>query len=160
MAGVWVRQEVKLSKKVDRLRRGSGTFIRVAPKVAREAINKNVPALEKELEIYAPERPGQTYQRTFAMRRGWKVKPKVSKNTFSLETTNRVDHTHFVVGQPDLRFTAGGKGQAWMHKGRWWIAGEVIRRHYQNIERDYELGTIAAFEDQTGFTVKKRSGLL
>ncbi len=73
---------------------------------------------------YPPERPGQKYKRTYKLQRGWRASPTPE----GAKIENVSGYATFVVGDPD------GGGQAWMHKGRWWIAEGIIRN-----ERDYKL---------------------
>jgi hypothetical protein len=161
MAGVKVTVEVDAEKKIPRLRRGTRvTFTRFSRSVGRKVANRHKSLLERDLRFYVPKLPGQRYKRTFAMRRGWKVKVTAPRPGFVVTTSNKVSYTHFVVGQPDLRTRVGGKGQSKIHKGRWWIAGHVIRRHYINIQKDYESDLLDVLEDQAAIKVKRRSQLL
>lgn len=161
MAGVRVRMEVDVEKKLPRLRRGTGvTFTRFSRSVGRSVAARHQPLLERDLRFYVSKLPGQRYKRTFAMRRGMKVKITAPRNGFVITASNKVPYTHFVVGQPDLRFRIGGKGQAKIHKGRWWIFGGVVRRHFINIQNDYESELLDVLEDQIDMTVKRRSKLL
>lgn len=161
MAGIEIKMDLQGIKKVKRLARGTGVvFTRFSKSVGREAFNEHKPALEKELKIYAKKRPGQKYRRTFALRRGWKVAIKILTTGFRAITTNKTLYTHFVVGQTDLRMKAGGKGQAKVHKGRWWIAGGVTKKHYNKMQNTYENKMVDKLEEQTGFEVQRRSKLI
>ena len=64
---------------------------------------------------YPPERPGQRYQRTFNLGRSWDIRI----NPASITIYNRMAYAGYVVGD------GKGKGQAWMHRGRWWLARDV-----------------------------------
>ncbi len=161
MAGIEIKMNVDPQKKLTRLRRGTGvTFTRFSRSVGRSVANRHKPLLERDLRFYVSKLPRQKYIRTFAMRRGWKVKISTPRPGFVVTVTNKVPHTQFVVGKPDLRLRVGGKGQAKIHKGRWWIAGAVVKRHYRNIQNDYETELLDVLEDQADITVKRRSQLL
>jgi hypothetical protein len=161
MAGIEIKVDVSAIKKVERLRRGTGvTFTRFSRSVGRKVANKHKPKLIKDLRKYAKKRPRQRYKRTFRLRRGWKVNIRTPQSGFVVDVTNKTPYTHFVVGRPDMRMRAGGKGQAWMHKGRWWIAGGVVKKHFDNIQDDYEQELLDTLEDQAGVTVTRRSKLL
>ena len=161
MAGIQIRMNVDPQKKLARLRRGTGvTFTRFSRSVGRSVAERHKPLLLRDLRFYVRKLAGQIYKRTFAMRRGWKVKITTPRPGFVMTVTNKVPYTHFVVGQPDLRLRVGGKGQAKIHKGRWWIAGAVIKRHYKNVQNDYETELLDVLEDQADVTVKRRSQLL
>lgn len=161
MAGVTVKMSVDPKKKLERLRRGTGvTFTRFSRSVGRSVAERHKPLLLRDLRFYVRKLAGQVYKRTFAMRRGMTVKITTPRNGFVVTASNKVPYTHFVVGQPDLRFRVGGKGQAKIHKGRWWLFGAVVRRHYLNIQNDYETELLDVLEDQADITVKRRSQLL
>jgi len=158
MAGIEVKMETDANKKMERLRRGTGvTFTRFSRSVGRKVANRHKPRLEAALRKYAPKRPGQRYKRTYTMRRGMKVTIRTPRPGFVMRAFNKVPYTQYVVGIPDLRMTLGGKEQAWMHKGRWWIFGNVVRKHFINIQNDYESELLDVLEDQADVTVKRRS---
>ncbi len=70
-----------------------------------------------------PRRRGQTYRRTGRLKRGWKVE-KGAKSSVIVNTANRGGRQYamYVVG--DQR----GNRQAWMHRGRWWVARDEIEK--------------------------------
>lgn len=65
---------------------------------------------------YPPPRPGQTYRRTGNLGRGWAIRI----NQGSVTIHNAMPYAGYVVGD------AKGAGQAWMHRGRWWVARDAI----------------------------------
>jgi hypothetical protein len=161
MAGIEIKMDLQGVKKVNRLARGTGVvFTRFSKSEGRKAFNEHKPALQKELETYAKKRPGQRYKRTFRLKRGWNVAIKILATGFRAITTNSTPYTQWVVGQPDLRTKAGGKGQAKVHKGRWWIAGGVTKKHYDRMQNTYEKKMVDRLEEQTGFEVQRRSKLI
>lgn len=66
------------------------------------------------VEPYPPERPGQTYVRTYTLPTGWIVQ-KIKAMSYAV--VNTVEYAHWVVSE---------KYQAWMHKDRWWTAEEKM----------------------------------
>jgi hypothetical protein len=161
MAGLVVKTEVDATKRIPRLIRGTGvTFTRFSRSVGRKVARKHKKLLGIRLRHYPPERPGQKYKRTFNLRRGWKTQIRAPRTGFTMSTSNEVEYTHHVVGKPDLRLKAGGKGQAWMHKGRWWIAGGVIRDQYKRMEQEYIDEIYDTLEEQADIDIKRRSSLI
>ena len=156
-AGIEVKMNAVNFKKVKKLANGMGRFLRVAPQIANEAIDEHMPAMEEEVKYYPPELPDQQYVRTFALRDGWEFDRKVSQNTYSLNVFNDTEYTGYVVGKPDLRLKLGGLPPAPIHRGRWPIAGGVIRKWYRIIQATYEEKALKRFENLTGFKVTKRS---
>lgn len=71
--------------------------------------------LSQYRRAYPPERPGQRYRRTGALGRNWDIRI----NPASITIYNRMAYAGYVVGD------GKGKGQAWMHRGRWWLARDV-----------------------------------
>lgn len=66
---------------------------------------------------YPPERAGQQYQRTGQLGAGFMF-DSIDKSHYQF--VNRVSYVQYVVGDSD------GDGQAWMHRGRWFVARERI----------------------------------
>lgn len=62
---------------------------------------------------YPPPPAGSTYQRTGNLGGGW-LTSKTSNSVYSFN--NAVDYAGYVVGDD----------QAFMHRGRWWLASERI----------------------------------
>ena len=65
---------------------------------------------------YPPKRPGQRYKRTYRLQGGWQAKPTGN----GVMISNRQPYAGYVVGD------AKGQRQAWMHKGRWYVARTII----------------------------------
>lgn len=64
---------------------------------------------------YPPERMGQTYRRTFNLKRSWSHK-RVKAAVWQI--LNLVEYAGWVVDE---------QYQAWMHRGRWWIFQKELR---------------------------------
>jgi len=87
---------------------------------------------------YPPERPGQQYVRTGRLGRSWKHKRyRKTKSRVEWGVENKAAqrgrvYPSYVVGDEQGR-------QAWMHKGRWWVAlakyTETVGRRKQMIHR-------------------------
>jgi len=77
---------------------------------------------------YPPKRPGQKYKRTYRLQARWHAEPQGN----SVLIANRQPYAGYVVG--DTR----GKGQVWFHKGRWWIARDVIQEARPELKRMVE----------------------
>ena len=73
---------------------------------------------------YPPERPGQTYIRTYTLPTGWLVE---RTKEASYTVTNTIEYAHWVVSK---------KYQAWMHKGRWWTAEDVMAEDRKTLTKD------------------------
>lgn len=88
------------------------------PEVSDEAVGQFAQAqrLALKAEPYPAKRPGQTYVRTGRLANSWGA---VKEGEGRWTVINSQRYASYVVG---VR-------QAWMHKGRWWIAREVIRRN-------------------------------
>ncbi|MHC4648819.1 MAG: hypothetical protein ACYTBJ_25460, partial [Planctomycetota bacterium] len=139
MAGIEIKTDVDVHKTLERLRKGTGVvFTKFTKQIFRKVATKHRKRLLEDLEKYPRKRPGQKYVRTFRLRKGWAKKTRIRtpKTGGVLIVENDTPYTHFVVGKPDLRLRAGGKDQAWMHKGRWWLAGGVAKRHFRNLEKE------------------------
>lgn len=65
---------------------------------------------------YPAERPGQRYVRRYRLMRGWYIQ----QTPRGVVIGNRMPYAGYVVGD------AKGQGQAWMHKGRWWVLRRKI----------------------------------
>lgn len=81
---------------------------------------------------YPPKRMGQKYIRTGQLANRWKV-AYAGKNSVSIvneaEQRGR-KYATYVVGD------SKGSGQAWMHKGRWWLARPVIDDEIPELKDD------------------------
>lgn len=69
---------------------------------------------------YPPTRPGQRYKRTRTLARSWHAKRQKSM-VWNIE--NRAQQK----GRIYASYVVGDR-QAWMHKGRWWIASQEIEK--------------------------------
>jgi hypothetical protein len=69
------------------------------------------------MENYVPKPPQSKYVRTGTLGAGWGLE-RPERNRFWI--VNAVAYRKYVVGDRDKR------GQAWMHRGRWWLARERI----------------------------------
>lgn len=65
---------------------------------------------------YPPQRPKQRYKRTGRLGARWKS----AGTPDGARIYNEQPYAGYVVGD------ASGKGQAWMHAGRWWLARDVV----------------------------------
>jgi hypothetical protein len=65
---------------------------------------------------YPPPRPKQRYKRTHRLQARWYADPEGN----TVRIGNRQPSAGYVVGD------SKGKGQAWFHKGRWWLARTEI----------------------------------
>ena len=74
-------------------------------------------ATQLQAKPYPPERPRQRYVRTGQLGRSWGARRSPGGATIF----NNRPYARYVVGDDK------GKGQAWMHAGRWWLAADVIR---------------------------------
>jgi hypothetical protein len=104
-----------LTRKFNRIARESpGTFDKAVGKWAKRTANQLIK------KPYPATRPGQTYKRTRRLRRGWRSQ-RVNSMEYSI--FNQTPYATFVVGDSQ------GQGQAWMHRGRWWLgATEIANR--------------------------------
>ena len=83
---------------------------------------------------YPPERPEQTYIRTGRLANSWRAEREASARWV---IRNSAPYARWVVGKDT---------QVWFHKGRWWIAEEVVaedtpeltRRLTQRLEERFE----------------------
>ena len=76
-----------------------------------------------------PAKPANSrYRRTFNLKAGWnaqQLKPGRWAITNNAQGPKSQFYARYVVGPK-----AGPHGQAWMHRGRWWHADEVIDEIY------------------------------
>lgn len=78
------------------------------------------------LTAYPAERPGQSYTRTQALKRGWERAAPIETG-LSISLTNTVSHAGWVQGDQ----------QAWMHVGRWQPARALVDAHTSEIDAFY-----------------------
>ena len=114
--------------------------VRGANRVAnrfRRAASQGVKLYDKEMQRWAqgvrrhlkkkpypPPRPGQRYKRTGRLASSWYAR-RVKAGRY--EIGNRANQK----GRYYARYVVGdgkGQGQAWMHRGRWWIARKEIEQ--------------------------------
>jgi len=74
-------------------------------------------------EPYPPKRPGQRSVRTGRLANSWKVEGQGPPARYRIINTARSKKGKFYAG-----WVVGIK-QAWMHKGRWWKAVAVVKKH-------------------------------
>jgi hypothetical protein len=91
---------------------------------------------------YPPPRPGQKYKRTGRLANSWAVR-SAGKNTIQIvnnAATRGRPYARYVVGD------GGGKGQAWMHAGRWWLGRDVISEEMPALREDLRQYIIGDFD--------------
>lgn len=105
-------------------------FRRIAadnPEIGDEPIREFAQDARGDLkaEPYPPKRQGQRYIRTGQLANRWKtVKEREGQYSIVNEASNKGRfYASFVVGQK----------QAWMHKGRWWKAKDVVLRNIDDL---------------------------
>lgn len=83
-----------------------------------EALTQDV---RPEAQDYPPERPGQTYVRTYTLRDGWSRPPVLQATPNGLEGRlgNETKYGPYVQGHDT---------QAWMHRGRWQTNLSILRK--------------------------------
>ena len=83
---------------------------------------------------YPPPREGSKYQRTYILRSSWgitKLRP-LSYRLDNLAGSRKGNpYAGWVVGD------ARGKGQAWMHVGRWWKIADKVKEFVPKLRRAY-----------------------
>ena len=93
------------------------------PRPVGEAVYRWAQDTRKVLKStpYPAKRPKQKYKRTGRLANGWAVERGSGAAVAIVNSARGRDghYTRYVVGD------GKGKGQAWMHKGRWWIARTV-----------------------------------
>ena len=67
---------------------------------------------------YPAKRPGQRYVRTGRLASSWAAERRGGGDAV---IRNSAGYAGYVVGNSQ------GEGQAWMHRGRWWTARDVIQ---------------------------------
>lgn len=65
---------------------------------------------------YPARRPRQRYVRTGLLANSWRAE----RQGAGVLIANSAPYHGYVVGD------AGGRGQAWMHRGRWWLGRDVV----------------------------------
>jgi hypothetical protein len=108
----------------------------------------SVTYVQSKLPPYPPQRPGQKYRRgqpplseklgTSLTSSAGGANPKALSRVEDLGTDvvgiigTAVSYTKRVIG--DVR----GLGQAWMHKGRWWILLDEVKKRKPGIKKIYQ----------------------
>jgi hypothetical protein len=104
----------------------------------RDSLTPVIGDLKQALAIYPAERPGQRYQRTGALGRGWvEAKPQFiikAAGAIDMRLSNPVSYTDLVQGER----------QAWMHAGRWTTAEVILTEFADDITRGVEDGVMQA----------------
>lgn len=75
---------------------------------------------------YPPELPGQKYKRTGRLNRAWAASIRGEYDTIHITNDARGKsgfYAGYVVGNP---ISSIGNAQASIHRGRWWVATDVI----------------------------------
>ena len=83
--------------------------------------------IELKMKPYPPQRAGSSYQRTFEMRKRWKLE-KHSAGQFSIVNIARQRgrlYAQYVVGD----------AQASIHQGRWWHVRKVVERLFPRLRK-------------------------
>lgn len=107
----------------DRLTRSLEKLTRGMPGMTSRVIRKWAAGTRAILKAtpYPPKRPKQRYIRTGRLANSWTVAHTPEGATIVNHASARGrEYARFVVGN------AAGEGQAWMHRGRWWKARDVI----------------------------------
>lgn len=95
------------------------------PRITDKAVKNAMTAARDEVRTYPPERPGQRYRRTGKRYRATQV-VKVGLRAYRLES-NPV-YKGGRTANPYVIGDAFGKGQAWMHAGRWKLLYPTVKR--------------------------------
>ncbi len=91
------------------------------PKIAKNNIENVFKRAVKQMKEYPPERPNQTYIRTYEFKNSWQIIPMATGFKVTNTATRRgTRYPFYVVGD------AVGQGQAWMHVGRWLLFRDVL----------------------------------
>jgi len=110
----------EVQAKIKRLGAGIQPALRKVSKQARRL-------LIGELTQYPPERPGQTYERTYKLQRGWERATPADQGR-GFQIINAIPYVPLVQGDQ----------QAWMHVGRWTPASEIAEKHAAEIVALYK----------------------
>jgi hypothetical protein len=103
-----------------------------------DAMGRSLDSLQENVPPYAPERAGQTYQRTERLGRSLgsgfgggasSGKPdifevSISGNAVEGRFGTRVGYAEYVIGEGT---------QAWMHAGRWWTVKKIVNSAMKTI---------------------------
>ena len=106
---------------MNKLRRLAADSPQVVDKVLTEWSRETTAALKGKK--YPAPRPGQKYKRTGRLANSWHVERRKAGQV-AIVNNARSPRGHYYPG-----YVVGdgkGAGQAWMHKGRWYIARNVV----------------------------------
>ena len=104
------------------VRQGLQDLAVAVPKIGRRQVRNTLERIKKIMKVYPSPRPGQTYTRTFKLKRGWKIQT-AGPTGYTISNRARFrgrSYVKYVVG------SATGTMQAWMHKGRWPLFRNVV----------------------------------
>lgn len=93
---------------------------------------------------YPPKRPNQKYRRTGRLALSWAAR-RLGQATYAIENRAQRKGRYYGMYVVGPRSGAIGKRQAWMHRGRWWIAEEEVEKSVvelrQQIIKELKLGS-------------------
>lgn len=130
MAGYeWHYQDVE--RLGDDLRQHSDSLPELADDVLYEWAQETRTALKRR--GYPPKRPGQTYVRIGMLANKWAARREGRGVAVIFNQAAQKGNTYpsYVIGDDQGR-------QAWMHKGRWWVANEEIAERVPGLDRKFD----------------------
>lgn len=119
-------EELKIDfRNFDRVRNALRYLAAYAPELTDPVMRNWTTAQASALQSrpYAPKLPNQKYKRTGELGRRWEAS-QVKSGTWAI--INRAKQPR---GKPYARYVVGdtkGQRQARIHRGRWWVAREVL----------------------------------
>lgn len=140
------------------VRKGLQNLSAEIPKVGRQQLRTFANRVVRKMQAYPPEPAGQSlssshsvlgtiytpargrYRRTGKLGASWKITQTSDGYTISNNAERRgVRYPIYVVGN------AYGKGQAWMHKGRWQVFRDVFDEELKRVPPEIErfIGAVA-----------------
>lgn len=96
----------------------------VAQETLQAPLERAIERIKARLQTYPPERPGQAYERTGNLGRGWTS----SIGPLGATLTNRVPYGPWVQGD---------QSQARVHRGRWLTTQQVADKEQPAIEAEF-----------------------
>ncbi|MEA1998244.1 MAG: hypothetical protein U9N61_02810 [Euryarchaeota archaeon] len=111
------------------VRQGLQNLDKETPAIGRKQIRDTLNTIIKRMKVYPPEPFGSTYERTFKLKRNWKIK-RLGNTGYRILNRARFkgkSYVKYVVGG------ATGEGQAWMHKGRWVVFRDIVDKHFEKL---------------------------
>lgn len=127
------------------VRRGLQNLRTAIPKIGRSTIHDALQKVVRTMQDYPPPPPGSTYERTFRLRRGWRIRTAGDKGW-------RVSNQAQFRGQRYARYVVGsarGEGQARIHRGRWKLFSDVANEEIRKLPK-----TIIAHMRRSGRPLK------